>query len=452
MRRNNYPNAYRSRPACKDGYSCRYFGSNRCRDVHTEQHKHYIEVAAFLYRAFQTNKKLILGTVNKLEDERFKLTPLNQEIKEKYPDLHFIVENPQAKTLSKEYYYEARYQFKESKDGEFFVNIIEERDSWGKVGKADEDIEALFYGHAPIYKDNSHFTGDFKIGILKEKFDERIVLRCDSSKTDYIFPSKEHQNRALVGDTVQFLEIEDKHNHHNRSFKNMKEAQVAAIVKSPFDKDYLYGILEPSVNASEQIDVKSLFSPLSKDIDCILLEKIFMKTGGRFTSSLSKSTITIHDFKDVYSRILNVDQEDPSLIHLGSLIFKDPTCSQELSIVKKAWNSIQELLYRWKEIKGMQTCYFRPLNKNLPMFQCIYVQKVLEENQDVWKNYIKAAYTHWPASSEYPWIVIDDIEGAVGDDKSDSRVILSRNKVTTDRFSKRSRSRSKKSLKAGSLK
>jgi hypothetical protein len=178
----------------------------------------------------------MLGKVIKLENEQYKFIPLNKEVIQKYPHLLFSVIKQDGALLSEQHYYEANYMDIQSKHGLFFVSILDAEKKWGEIGNKYTDVDAMLYGQTPIYNEPNQFKGEFKIGILREKFGGKIVLMSSSSNDSYIFSDESARNRALVGSTVQFLEIEETTDKPSRN----KKAQVVSVLKCPFEKENIH--------------------------------------------------------------------------------------------------------------------------------------------------------------------------------------------------------------------
>ena len=262
---------------CSVGFRCHLLRQGKCHFGHTEQHHLYAYTLRQLLKLFRqrhnSQLKLILGTLQKLEDKRYKLIPLNQEIISQFPGLSFILRNSQGKILSEAHYYEAIYQDEQNENGEFIVHLLEGDPYWGKIGQINDDIEALYYGKDPIYKDEDKFSaGDFKVGIIKEKYNGQVVLKCSSSQTKYIFTNEKHQNRAFVGSTVRFLV-----DNFERRPRGLQVAQVVSVLKCPLVKDYIYGILEVNPDPNKQIDMQHLYCPLPENVNWDLLDEILCK-------------------------------------------------------------------------------------------------------------------------------------------------------------------------------
>jgi len=436
---NNQSKVTFNKKPCPDSFLC--FNEKKCGFHHTEQHKSYIKTLKFLNELFpkeQITPKFLLGTVRKLsqdpQDDKYKFIPCNKEVTQAYPDLYFIVQSTQS--LSEEHYYEARYEEKPSKTGEFYVNLVNGDNYWGKIGSERDDIEMLFYGKKPIFDDESKFKGPFEEGKLKEKHNGKIVLK--SGDNEYGFSSPIYQNRAFHGSTVKFLE------------RGPKTAQVVSVVKCPLANTCIFGILETTPDPKKQIDMKHLFCPLPEKVDWTALEEIFQKTGDKFATSFTESKLTLQAFKQKYGSILQFAKDDPKLIQLCKLIFKDPKSLVDIVTAKNIWSSLDNLVNHQKEIKKLllQGCYFRPIDRNLPAFKCLPIkEELLKENPEIWRKYISAKYITWPAASEHPWAVIEGAEGMIGDLESDAKVILEKHKVKTDFFTKEVRENEKDLMK-----
>jgi len=425
------PNVYKP---CGYKYLCQKLREGKC-SLHTEQHKLYVNTQKFLREIFTGRpEKLMLGKVNKLEGcEKFKFTPCKKEIIQQHPELSFtILEDSEAEILSEEFYYEVEYEENDDKNGEFYVKIMSK---FGKIGEAKDDVEAMFYGQVPIYEDRKKETGNFRQGTFKEKRNGDKVVH--SGEKEYPVLNEQDQNRALSGSTVNFREVK-------------KCAQIVSIVKNPFEDKDIYGMLEATSEANKQINMEHLYCPIPEDVNWDLLEEVFRKTGERFATSFKSSTLTKKEFKDKYAVILQIEQKDPRLEYLTGLIFMNASLSLEIGQMKKRWDSLYNLVNHRKQMKEAQgNYYFKPWNKDLPIFQCMPLKEdLLNKNGEIWRSYVKVKYIGWPAASKHPWVKIESVAGLIGNYEDDTRVILEKNHVTTDWFSKEIRENEKELLKA----
>jgi len=189
-------------------------------------------------------------------------------------------------------------------------------------------------------------------------------------------------------------------------------------------------------DSTNQTNVEDRYIPLPKEIDWNQLELIFSQVSRQSFDAFTTTTlISKHSFLETFPKFFNVNIQDSNLQYLSELIFGKENGLKDRTLVRRIWNSLQNLYHQRKNIDNIKACYFTPLNKALPEFECLHIKDELIKNPDLLRNYVMASYIKWPACSDKPWVKIESTVGIIGDPRDDVRVILANNKVKTDQFS-----------------